>query len=158
MREMKKLRIYLDTSVIRGCFDQEFEQWSNRLMSKFIAGEYVPVVSEIVNVELERAPSVVKEKYASLVMNSEIEMLSVDETAVQLAAEYIERGIVSANYLDDARHIALATVAGVDVLVSWNFKHIVRFDKIRMFNEVNRKMGYPEIYIYSPMEVAGDED
>lgn len=51
-------------------------------------------------------------------------------------------------------HIALATVADIDVLVSWNFKHIVRLDKIRIFNAVNLELGYKQLQIYSPREVT----
>lgn len=54
-------------------------------------------------------------------------------------------------------HIALATVADVDLLVSWNFKHIVRFDKIRLFNAVNLEQGYKPLAIHSPREVTTHE-
>jgi hypothetical protein len=71
-----------------------------------------------------------------------------------LAEKYREHGILPESFTADGLHIALATVAAVDILVSWNFKHIVRFDKIRQFNAVNREAGYKEIEIYSPREVT----
>ena len=55
-------------------------------------------------------------------------------------------------------HVALATVANVDVLISWNFKHIVRLDKLRLFNAANIELGYWSLAIYSPREVALDDD
>lgn len=74
--------------------------------------------------------------------------------ALELADEYLDHNILSANYRDDARHIALAVIAQVDLLVSWNFKHVVHFDKIQQFNAVSIKMGYKPIQIYSPREVT----
>lgn len=73
---------------------------------------------------------------------------------IELADAYLNHGILTPNYRNDARHIALATVAGVDVLVSWNFKHVVHFEKIQKFNAVNIEMGYKPILIFSPREVT----
>jgi hypothetical protein len=72
----------------------------------------------------------------------------------------LEREILTPNYYDDAPHIALSTVEEVDVLTSWNFKHIVHFDKIRRFNAVNLELGYKQIEIRTPQEVTsyGKED
>lgn len=150
---MKRLRIYIDTSVIGGCCDAEFARWSNGLLADFVAGHYRAVISEIVQAEIEDAPDVVLKKYMELV-NTGPEVLRMTPKSAELAQMYISQKILSENFTDDARHIALATVAGVDVLVSWNFKHIVHFDKIRLFNAVNKKHGYPMISIYSPREVA----
>ena len=82
----------------------------------------------------------------------------VSSEALDLADAYQQRAILTPKYYDDGLHIALATVAEVDVLVSWNFKHIVRFDKIRRFNAVNLERGYKPLAIYSPREVIGDDD
>ena len=77
--------------------------------------------------------------------------------AIELADAYLNHNILSQNYRNDARHIAMATVAGADVLVSWNFKHVVNFEKIQKFNAVNIEMGYKPIAIYSPREVTEHE-
>ena len=82
------------------------------------------------------------------------EILTVDESTLGLAEEYQKRGILTPNFYDDGLHIALATVAEADLLVSWNFKHIVRFDKIRLFNAVNIEFGYKPLQIFSPREVT----
>jgi len=153
---MKRLRIYIDTSVIGGCCDAEFARWSNALLADFVAGRYRAVISEIVQAEIEDAPDAVLKKYVAL-MSTGPEVLGMTPRAAELAQMYITHKILSGNFTDDARHIALATVAGVDVLVSWIFKHIVHFDKIRMFNAVNMRHGYRAISIYSPREVAHDE-
>lgn len=150
---MKTQRIYIDTSVIGGCFDDEFAEWSNGLMADFRMGIFRPLISEVVAAEIEEAPGSVQSVYAELVV-LDAEVLTVDDDALSLAEEYQSRGILTPNFYDDGLHIALATVAEADLLVSWNFKHIVRFDKIRLFNAVNIEFGYKPLQIFSPREVT----
>lgn len=152
----KLQRVYLDTSVIGGCFDPEFARWSNALVRDFRERYFAPVVSTVVSAEIALAPAFVQERYAEI-LGLGAEVLEQTVSSDALATRYLERGIVPGRYEADALHIALATVEQVDLLVSWNFKHIVRFDRIRLFNAVNREMGYKEIEIYSPREVARDE-
>jgi hypothetical protein len=76
---------------------------------------------------------------------------------IDLADSYMKRNIVTTKYYADALHIAIATVLGVDVLVSWNFKHIVNLNKIKLFNSVNLQEGYPLIEIRTPKEVINNE-
>jgi len=156
---MKVQRIYIDTSVIGGCFDHEFAEWSNGLIADFRNGTFQPLLSEVIAAEIEEAPENVQNIYAELVSLS-ADILPVSESALELADEYQKRGILSPNFYDDGLHIALATVAQADLLVSWNFKHIVHFDKIRLFNAVNIEFGYKPLQIFSPREVTthGRED
>lgn len=150
---MKPQRVYLDTSVIGGCFDQEFARWSNGLMDDFRAGRLQPVVSELVAAEISDAPEPVRERYLTLVeLGAEIAL--VTGQAFGLADLYQARQILTPKYYEDGLHIALATISEVDVLVSWNFKHIVHFDKIRLFNAANLELGYKPLQIYSPREVT----
>jgi predicted nucleic acid-binding protein len=158
---MRSQRIYIDTSVIGGCFDAEFATWSNGLFKDFRLGAYRPVVSEIVSAEIEDAPEPVRRKYAEL-LGLGAEVLEVNESILLLADTYQKRKILTPNFYDDGLHIALATAAEVDLLVSWNFKHIVHFEKIRLFSAVNLELGYKPLQIYSPREVThygneGDE-
>ena len=155
---MRLQRVYVDTSVIGGCHDDEFALWSNGLMKDFRLGNFRPVVSEVVDAEVRDAPEPIQDIYSEL-LTLEPEFLNATEEAVQLAETYLERQILTAKFFDDALHIALASVAEVDVLVSWNFKHIVHFDKIRLFTAVNIELGYKPLQIYSPREVTnyGDE-
>ena len=81
------------------------------------------------------------------------EILEVSDEALSLVKSYSARGVLGSRFYNDMLHIALATVAEVDVLVSWNFRHIVRLDKIRLFNAVNLAQGYKSLSIYSPREV-----
>jgi len=84
--------------------------------------------------------------------------LELDSESKYLAQVYIDEKILGIASYNDAYHIALATVNRLDVLVSWNFKHIVNFDKIKLFNSVNIRLGYPTIDIRSPLEFTGDEN
>ena len=148
-----KQRIYIDTSVVGGCCDPEFKKWSDGLLSDFKVGIFSLVLSSVTDAEIEDAPEEVKKVYQEL-KDCEHEFLDLNSEAIDLAETYMEHGILSSNYRDDARHIAMATVAGVDILVSWNFRHVVHFDKIRQFNAVNLEKGYRTISIYSPREVT----
>ena len=86
------------------------------------------------------------------------ELLDIDADALELQQAYIAEGILTEKWYDDALHVALATVAECDVIVSWNFKHIVNFRKIPLFNAVNILKGYRQIAIYSPLEVINYEE
>lgn len=150
---MKLQRIYLDTSVLGGCYDPEFEEWSNGLMGDFRSGRFKPVLSQVTAAELREAPEDVQGLFAELLaLNAEI--VEASENALELADAYQTHHILTPKFYDDGLHIAIATVAEVDVLVSWNFRHIVRFDKIRLFNAVNLEHGYRPLQIFSPREVT----
>ncbi len=150
---MKVQRVYTDTSVIGGCFDPEFAPWSNGLFQDFRLGLLAPVVSVVVAAEVAPAPEEVRRQYADL-LASGAEVLDLSDEVRALAAAYAARQSLPPKFSNDGLHIALATVAGVDVLVSWNFRHIVRFDKVRLFNAVNLEQGYKPVQIYSPREVT----
>jgi predicted nucleic acid-binding protein len=154
---MKTSRIYLDTSVIGGCHDQEFAPWSNGLMKDFRLRNFIPVISDLTFKELNMAPEPVKQTLRQLV-EFDPEIIEISDYSLELAEIYLDRKILTPKYRDDARHIALASVANVDVLVSWNFKHIVHYDKIRLFNAVNIEQGLKTIDIYSPREVTNYEE
>jgi len=150
---MKIQRVYVDTSVIGGCFDEEFAPWSNGLLKDFQQGRLKPVVSEVVSAEIDDAPTTVKEKYGEI-LSLGAEILPITRQAQDLADVYQIRNVLSPKFYDDGLHIALASIAEVDILVSWNFKHIVHFDKIRLFTAVNLELGYRPLLIYSPREVT----
>lgn len=154
---MKLQRIYVDTSVIGSCFDLEFAPWSNGLVKDFRIGYFLPVVSELVAAEIARAPQRVQEVFDEL-LDLDAELLQQTSAASELAAEYQAHAILPEAFRADALHIAIATVAEVDLLVSWNLAHIVRFDKIRMFNAVNRELGYKALEIYSRRGVTTHEE
>ncbi|MEE8466845.1 MAG: PIN domain-containing protein [Planctomycetota bacterium] len=151
-----KPRIYTDTSVLGGCEDDEFRDPSRRLLEAFVSGKLTLVLSELVLRELEAAPERVR-MVVGRVPDMHVEALRLSREAEELAAAYIEEGAIGVRMRADALHIALATVARVDVLVSWNFKHIVNLRRIHAYNGVNLKKGYPILEIRTPREVPGDE-
>lgn len=150
---MKVLRVYVDTSVLGGCFDREFELWSKGLMEDFQNGQFRAVLSDVTAAEVMDAPEPVRDVYADL-LSLGAEILPVTPEVLGLRAKYLERGVLRTRFENDMLHIALATVADVDVLVSWIFRHIVRLEKIRLFNAVNIELGYKALTIYSPREVT----
>lgn len=150
---MRKSGVYVDTSVIGGCCDPEFQEWSNGLLEDFEAERYSLLLSSLTDAEIEGAPEEVKDVYRRFRELAQ-EVLDLSDEAIGLADEYLRHGIVPESFLDDARHIAIATVAAADILVSWNFKHIVHYEKIQRFNAVNLEMGYKPISIHSPREVT----
>lgn len=150
-----KPRAYTDTSVLGGCEDPEFREPSRRLLEAFVAGEMTLVLSELTIRELAGAPESVR-CLIDRIPPAHVEPLALSAEAEELAAVYIAEGALPARMRADALHIALATVARVDVLVSWNFKHIVNLRRIHAYNGVNLKSGYPLLEIRSPREVPGD--
>jgi predicted nucleic acid-binding protein len=145
-------RIYIDTSVVGGYFDEEFSEATLGLFKRLENAEIVFVVSDLLDLELSRAPQNVREllyKYTS----DKFERVQLTEEAIDLANQYITEGVVGKSSLEDCRHIALATVSRVDVLASWNFKHIVNLDRIKGYNSVNYRLGYPMIEIRSPKDL-----
>jgi len=151
-----KTRIYADTSVLGGCEDQEFRDYSRRLLDAFMRGDYTLVLSDLTIRELETAPQAVRD-LLDAVPESNVEVVAISPEVDELAASYIQEGAVSSRMRADALHIALATVARVNVLVSWNFRHIVNLRRIRAYNAVNLKRGYLLLEIRSPRELLGDE-
>ena len=152
-----RLRIYIDTSVIGGCLDKEFQNASMELIDKFKRGEMIAVISELTTLELKDAPQEVQ-NILKEIPERNIEYVELTEEAVNLAGKYITEGVIGRGKLVDAEHIAVATINRVDVLVSWNFRHIVNLQKIRGYNSVNLKYGYPLLEIRSPLEVITYEE
>ena len=151
-----KPRVYADTSVLGGCEDEEFSDPSRRLVEAFEAGELVLVLSELTLRELEHAPSAVR-AVVGRIPEASIEPVALSPEIEELASAYIEEGAIGAGMRADALHIAIATVARVDVLVSWNFKHIVNLTRIHAYNAVNLRRGYPLLEIRTPRELVPDE-
>lgn len=149
-------RTYVDASVFGGVFDDEFDEDSQAFIDQAQAGRFALLTSALVADEIAQAPSEVRELYDRLLPQAEL--VAVDEAALALQAAYLAAGIVTQKWADDALHVTLATVAGADLIVSWNFRHIVHFDKVPLYNSVNKLRGYRELAIHSPSEVIAYED
>jgi len=145
----KIMTLFLDTSVIGGYFDKEFERDTILLFEKIKAGEYRAFVSTSVMTELKKAPERVK----NILEELDCELIEVIPEYEALADEYIKEKVVGETSRDDCVHIATATINNIDVLVSWNFKHIVNIQRIRGYNSVNMNNGYKPLEIRTPKEV-----
>lgn len=150
------MKLYLDTSVIGGLFDDEFNEWTSKLFSEIRTGSHIAVISDITLEELSKAPEFVRE-VIDTIPETYMEYILLNDEAIKLSNQYIKEKIVGKNSLIDCRHIALSTVNKVDVLVSWNFKHIVNFNKIRLYNSVNMKYGFSLLEIRTPREVIHEK-
>ena len=146
------MRVYIDTSIVGGCFDDEFSEESKALFEMAKRGKITLLISNILADELSIAPKRVQNVITGLPQGS-FEIIHENEDSRRLRDQYLNAGIVGATHTNDAHHVAIATVSGADMIVSWNFKHIVHYKKIRQFNNVNTQSGYDEIEIYSPLEV-----
>lgn len=154
---MKKQRIYLDTSVFGGLFDEEFEEFTLPLFERVKKSDFEIIYSNVTEQEMENAPDRIRASVNLLPKASTIYVKSDVEVA-NLAKKYVEEGVVGATSYTDCLHIALATKHDADVLVSWNFKHIVNIKRIVGYNSVNIAEGYKQIDIRSPREFMIYED
>ncbi|MFH0341858.1 MAG: type II toxin-antitoxin system VapC family toxin [Chromatiales bacterium] len=137
---MKRPRTYADTSVFGGVFDNEFRAPSEEFFEEIRKGRFSLVTSAVVQAEIDPAPQQVKELFEEMLAIAEL--IDITEEAISLRDAYLETKIVSANYSDDALHVALATVSECSLIVSWNFRHIVHFEKIPLYNAVSTLHGY----------------
>jgi len=147
------MKIYIDTSVWGGAFDEEFEIWTEVLLDSIYEGRFTAVVSDVTLREISLAPLHVQKLLAN-VPEECLEVIYLNDEHKALAAKYLQEGALSTKFESDALHIAIATIIKADILVSWNFKHMVNFFRIRQYNAVNLKSGYTVIDIRSPKEIV----
>lgn len=153
---MKRLLIYVDASVVGGCEDEEFAQGSLALWRYFKDGRYNMALSALTMAELEGAPAPVRQRITEIPTEWVVRISDTSES-FELAQEYLRHQIVGPGSRADANHVALATIANADILVSWNFKHIVNVGRIRKFQSVNLALGYHTPEIRTPLEVLNHE-
>jgi hypothetical protein len=154
---MRMPTLYLDTSVLGGYFDDEWKQPTQELWRQMEAGLWQFVTSLVTSEELIEAPQRVRDLFNTTFEAGNILSLTVEIDA--LAAAYVAQKVVTAKYEDDARHVAVCTVAKIDFLISWNFRHLVNVQREAGFNGVNLLHGYPPIRIVNPLElIYGNQD
>lgn len=144
--------VYLDTSVISALFDSRTPERQSLTRSMWdTLKDYDVYISEIVLDELSAAPEELKNKFFEAVAGFSV--LSVNEEAENLAKDYIAQGIFPLKYLDDAMHVAIASVNGIGYLLSWNFKHLVKVKTRRLVALVNTMKNYQPVEIIAPPEL-----
>ena len=146
------LRVYADTSVYGGVYDPDFAAASQAFFKRVQEGRFALATSAVVVAELAEAPGPVRAQFDAVLPHAEI--LDVTPEALALQQAYLDAGILTPKWEDDALHIALAMTGGCKLIVSWNFRHIVHFQKIPQYNAVNVLNGYDAIAIHSPAEVV----
>ncbi len=152
-----KQRFYFDTSVFGGVFDKEFDEATLQLFERVKLGQIVCLYSDLTEAEILGAPEKVKNYFKEL-PKSNMEKLIVSDEILSLASKYIDEKVVGMTSFDDCVHIATATVNKADILVSWNFKHIVNVYRIRGYNSINIRLNYHSLEIRSPKEIIEYED
>jgi predicted nucleic acid-binding protein len=152
-----KQRIYIDSSVIGGYFDNEFEVATRKLFERIENKDFIVYFSEVNETELEFAPEHIK-NVKKIIPIECLRHIEIDDEVETLTQTYITEKALGKSSENDAYHIALASVNRLDCLISWNFKHIVNFDKIKMFNSINLRLGYPLIDIRSPLEFLKNDN
>ena len=150
---MRKIRVYVDTSVFGGTQDEEFAESSLRFFDRARKGEFVILLSAHTVDELAPAPDEVLQVLRDLPQHC-VETVSASAETEALAGAYIQAGALGKASRMDALHVAAATVADADLILSWNFKHIVHFDKIMGYEGINLTKGYRSPRIHSPWELV----
>jgi len=152
-----KQRLYIDTSVFGGFFDEEFSEFTRPLLKRLQDGEFKLLFSVVTEDELSAAPENVKGLVTNLKVEN-TEFIDTTDEAIELATQYISEKVVGQTSFADCLHIALATINRADYLISWNFKHIVNVQRIQGYNAINIKNGYKQLEIRSPRDFMTYED
>ncbi|MDI6788917.1 MAG: PIN domain nuclease [Planctomycetota bacterium] len=153
---MKKLKLYLETSVWNFSFatdSPEHRKSTQLFLEQVLENRFSVYISRLVLDEISRSPQPKQDSLLNLIGKHKPFLLEPNEEINQIADEYIKRGIIPVRYLPDALHIAYTVAADLDVLVSWNFAHLVRTKTRREVNGTNLLLGYKQIEICSPEEV-----
>ena len=158
---MRKLKLYLETSAWNFYFADDAPEKRDvtigffKMLSK---GEYEIYASDIVFLEINRAEKYIREKLEGLIQKNHPFMLESSSESRQLAETYLKRGIIPAHKIEDALHVAIATVAELDALVTWNYRHLANLRKAEYFHSINLEQGFfKRLEIITPLEVTSDE-
>jgi hypothetical protein len=146
---MRKSTLYIDTSIVGGYFDDEWRFATRELWRQMELGEWHFFSSPITKAELAAAPPRVVDLFNETFGDESL--VAFTPEVELLARTYVSKGVVSPKYIDDARHVAAHTVARLDYLVSWNFKHMVNVHREAGFNAVNLLQNYPSVRIVNPL-------
>jgi len=149
-----KQRFYIDTSVWGGIFDKDFAFETGLLFDLIKETRIICLYSDITENELIKAPWKIRDFFDSF-PDILKEKVTITPEILNLATTYVNEKVVGRTSFDDCLHIASATAHRADLLVSWNFKHIVNIYRVRGYNSINIKMGYPILNIHSPKEIVG---
>jgi len=157
---MKIPKIYLETTIFNFVFaDDAPDKRADtlRLFEEIKAGKYLPYSSVHATGEILKTKDDRRDKMIDLIKKYKIEILKDTDEIEKLASTYVAEKMIPEKYSDDARHIATASYYGLDMIVSWNFQHIVKVKTITLTESINIKYGYKRVLINSPTEVIENE-
>ena len=149
------MRLFLDTSVLGAEFDTESKErveTTRRLFELLRMGRARACISAVTLDEIAHAPRDIRAWIEETLASFDLDFLEESEETEQLATAYLDEGALPARSHNDARHLAVATIHGVDALVSWNFKHMVNIFRRRRVHAINLRRSKPLIDIVSPPE------
>lgn len=152
----RPIRVYADTSVFGGAFEPEFRKGSVMFFDQVREGHFRLIISALVEDEMAQAPQQVRDLFDEAAAAEGV--TPVTPAAFELRDAYLAAGAVGAAQHADALHVAVATVSQCLFIVSWNFRHIVHYERIARYNAVNLESGYPPIGIFSPSEVIAYDE
>jgi predicted nucleic acid-binding protein len=158
---MKKLKLYLDTSVISYLEQEDApEKMKETLLfwEQLKTGKYDAVISDIVTKEIENCGDEKKKTLTSYLAEITYELFALNEQSIRIAGQFIDLHILKEKCIDDCRHIAGAIVSGCDIIVSWNFKHIVNYKTQMGVKAITALEGYKELFVYTPTALIGGDD
>jgi len=158
---MKKLRLYIETSVWNFCFADDAPEKKDitlKFFEKVKSGDYEIFVSDVVFREISKADYEKNQLLLGITNQYNPEILVTNTEAIELSESYILDGVLQANSIDDAIHTVVATVYKMDALISWNLRHLANLGKMEQINDVNRRHGYSKrLELLTPMEVSDAE-
>ncbi|MDR2533157.1 MAG: type II toxin-antitoxin system VapC family toxin [Oscillospiraceae bacterium] len=158
---MKKLKLYLDTSVISHLFAEDVPDRmtdTNKLWEDLINEKYDVYISPVVTDEMERCSEPKRSKMLEKMGQIKFQIFSKTDEVIRLAREYVKGGVLTEKSFDDCLHIAFAVIYNCDVIVSWNFNHLVNFKTINKVKIVNAINLYKEISIIPPTMLLEGSD
>ncbi len=154
---MKPPRFYLDTSIWSFAFSEDapnFRENTEIFFDHVRVFGWEVLISQIVSEEIERAPNPERESIQALIREIFPAVLPMTEEVISLSREYIHAGVLTERHRNDCMHVAFATVAECDFLLSWNFHHLANWRRATRFVAVNTLLGYNKrLVICNPMEV-----
>ena len=154
------MKLYLETTMFNYFFDAERDGHADtiRMFEAIGKGKYEGYTSEYVTYELQKADEPKRTDMMKLIEKYEINVLNTDDEAVRLANIYVQNKVIPPKFLLDGVHISLASIRGLDCILSFNFQHINKLKTKRMTELINLNEGYKGITICTPMEVFDYEE
>lgn len=158
---MKKLKVYLDTSIISYLDQQDAPDKMRetlRLWDFFRKEIYEVYISDIVIREISQCPQEKLDILLGFLDQINYTIIQTSESTVELAEKFIHFGFLKQKSFDDCQHIAAAILADCDIITSWNFKHIVNVKTVRGVKVITTLEGYKDLLIYPPSVLIESEE